>query len=140
MHTTNYANTFILVAPDSTASGASSPPARGTPSVAELTHRMIADAPHRYTSDDVVFTVWADRRGVPAEERARARGEFFSVGRPCLRSSDLGKRYGWGVLSDADGRVALVPVGSPEYEQLSTGRRADGGEVRVIAAMRSARG
>jgi hypothetical protein len=139
MHSTNYFDTFIQVAPDSTAPGAAEPPARATPSVSELTFRMITDAPFEHTSDDVIFGVWADRKGIPVTERAAARDEFFSKGQACMRSSDLAKRYGWGVLSDAEGRISLVPLGSDEYEQLSSGTRADGTPVTVTQAMRSTR-
>jgi hypothetical protein len=139
VHTTNYFDTFIQVAPDSTAAGATEPPERATPSVSELTYRMISESPFVHTSDDVIFGVWADRRQIPEEERAAARQEFFSKGQACLRSSDLAKRYGWGVLSDAEGRVALVPMGSDEYAQLSTGSRSDGTPVAVTQAMRSSR-
>ena len=139
MHTTNYFETFITVAPDNSASEAVEPPARPTPSVAELTHRMIADHPYRFTSDDVIFTVWADRNGVAEADRESARETFFSKGQPCLRSSDLGKRYGWGVHSDAEGRVALVPLASAEYERLAGGTSPEGSTVTVTAAMRSSR-
>lgn len=139
MHTTNYFDTFIQVAPDSEAAGAVVPPARATPSVAERTFRMIAEAPFAHTSDDILFGVWADRRGIAEADRPAAREEFFSKGQACLRSSDLGKRYGWGVLSDGEGRVGLVPLGSDEYAQLSTGYRSDGTPVAVTQAMRSSR-
>ncbi|MCS5729237.1 DUF6157 family protein [Herbiconiux moechotypicola] len=141
MHTTNYVDTFIAVADDSTAPGAVVPPARATPSVAELTYRMIAEHPYRYTSDDVVFGVWAERRGIDAAsaEGAAARQEFFSKGQPCLRSSDLGKRYGWGVHADSESRVALVPIGTPEYEAFAAGAGPAGGVVAVTKAMRSSR-
>ncbi|MEU4690179.1 DUF6157 family protein [Actinoplanes sp. NPDC023714] len=132
MHSTNYVNTFIQVAEDTTAVAATIPPERATPSVAERTFRMIAEAPYAHTSDDVVFTVWADRKGLPEEERAAAREKFFATGQPCLRASDLGKRYGWGIHCDGEGRVALVPMGSADYERLSrTGT--------VTRAMRSRR-
>lgn len=135
MHSTNYFDTFIEIAPDSAAEEAVVPPVRATPSVAELTYRMIADNPYRHTSDDVIFTVWADRRGIPEDAREQARAEFFSKGQPCLRSSDLGKRYGWGVHSDTSGRVALVPLGSVEYARYASGAE----EVTVLKAMRSKR-
>ncbi|MFD3444844.1 DUF6157 family protein [Microbacteriaceae bacterium 4G12] len=138
-HTTNYYDTFIAVAEDSAAAGATAPPERTPASVAELTFRMIAENPYRYTSDDVQFTVWADRRGIPAEERAEARAQFFAKGQPCLRSSDLGKRYGWGVHSDAEGRVALVGLGSAEYAGLESGATPSGDAVTVTRAMRSRR-
>ncbi|MDP3209621.1 MAG: DUF6157 family protein [Rhodoglobus sp.] len=139
MHSTNYFDTFITVAPDSAAVEASVPPERATPSVAERTFRMIADNPYCFTSDDVIFTVWADRNEVPEAARPNARADFFSKGQPCLRSSDLGKRYGWGVHSDAEGRVAIVGLASPEYAALAAGSTPDGGAVTVTSAMRSKR-
>lgn len=139
MHTTNYFDTFIAVAEDSAAAEATVPPSRATASVAELTHRLIAENPYRFTSDDVIFTVWAERQGIADADRDAAREEFFSKGQPCLRSSDLGKRYGWGVHSDAEGRVALVPLGSAEYERLASGQTGDGSVVIVKRAMRSRR-
>lgn len=135
MHTTNYFDTFIAVAEDTAAIGPTEPPVRATPSIAELTYRMIAENPYRFTSDDVIFSVWADRRGLPADQREVARAEFFGKGQPCMRSSDLGKRYGWGVHSDAEGRVALVPMDTEEYARLAAGE----GGVTVTRAMRSKR-
>ena len=139
MHSTGYVNTFIQVAEDCPAVAASPPPERATASVAGLTYRMIADAPYGHTSDDVVFTVWADRRGIPPADRDAARREFFAKGQPCLRASDLGKRYGWGLHFDAAGRVALVPIGSAQYARLAGGVAPDGTPVTVLRAMRSRR-
>ncbi len=138
-HTTNYFNTFIAVAEDCAAAEGVAPPSRPTPSAAELTHRMIAGHPYRYTSDDVIFTVWADRNGIAEADRAAAREEFFRKGQPCLRSSDLGKRFGWGVHSDSAGRVAVFPLQSDEYRSLEAGIAPDGGDVVVKRAMRSSR-
>lgn len=139
-HTTCYLDTFITVAPDLRAQTVTEPPTAANPSVAARTYAMIAGAPYGYTSDDVIFAVWADRQGVPDDERAGAREAFFSKAQACLRSSDLGKRYGWGVHSDAQGRVALYPLGSPEYESFAAGiSPLDGSPVTVLAAMRSSR-
>jgi uncharacterized protein DUF6157 len=139
MHSTDYFDTFIAVAEDCVAPGATVPPERTPASVAERTFRLIADSPYRYTSDDVVFTVWADRRAIPETGRAAARAEFFATGRPCLRSSDLGKRYGWGIHSDSNGRVALVPLHSDDYARFSAGQAPDGSPVTVTRAMRTSR-
>jgi hypothetical protein len=138
-HTTNYVDTFIAVAEDSTAAGAVVPPERTPASIAERTFRMIAENPYRFTSDDVLFTVWAERRGIAEEDRDAARAEFFSKGQACLRASDLGKRYGWGVHSDAEGRVALVGLGSREYAEFEAGATPTGEPVTVTRAMRSSR-
>ena len=139
MHSTNYFDTFIAVADDSAAVVGTEPPSRESPSIAELTYRMIAESPYSFTSDDVIFSVWADRRGIAEDARTEARAEFFSKGQPCMRSSDLGKRYGWGVHSDAEGRVAIVGVDSVEYAVLASGSTPDGEPVTVTKAMRSKR-
>ena len=139
MHTTNYFDTFITVAEDTAAVSATVPPERATPSVAELTFRTIAENPYAHTSDDVIFGVWAERQGIAEGELDDSRATFFSKGQPCMRSSDLGKRYGWGVHSDAEGRVALVPLGSPEYERLASGVGPAGEQVAITRAMRSSR-
>jgi len=138
--TTNYLDTFITVAPDCAAVAGLEPPARTTPSVAERTYVMMSERPYELTSDDVLFAVWADRSGIAESERPVAREAFFSKGQPCLRASDLAKKYGWGIHSDGEGRVALFAVGSPGYRQLAQGRAVTGGgTVKVITAMRSSR-
>ena len=91
MGTANYIDTFIAVAPDCAAPGGTPPREGETPSVALLTFQMIHENPYRFTSDDVIFGVWADRRGIPEDDRAAAREEFFSRGQACRRASDLGK-------------------------------------------------
>lgn len=49
-------------------------------------------------------------------EWERIVGEVESKrGDPCLRASPLAKRYGWGFVFDADGKVALVASDSSEY-------------------------
>jgi hypothetical protein len=135
MGTTDYFDTLITPAPDCPVASAEQPPQRASgPTVAELQFDMIASAPYRWTSDDVVFTVWADRAGIAEAERPAAREAFFAKGQPCLRSSPLGKRYGWGIHSDAEGRVALVASGGEDFRRLE----ADDA-VTKVAAMRSRR-
>jgi hypothetical protein len=109
--------------------------------VASATFEMVADRPYAFRSSDVIFAVWADRRDIPPAERAAAWAEFYSKGQACLRGSDLGKRYGWGIHCDADGRIALYAVGSAEYEAFAAGMSPlDDKEVTVRPAMRSSRG
>lgn len=134
MHTTNYVETFIEVAEDSPAGHAVEPPARDEPTIAQLHYELISTQPYALTSDDVVFETYARRAGVPDGERDAARTAFFSKGQPCLRSSPLGKRYGWGIHHDAEGRVALYPQESAEYARLA----ADA-DVAHTKAMRSKR-
>lgn len=136
----DYFNTFIAVAPDSTALTGIVP--SGGPkstSIAARTWRMIADSPYEHTSADVIFSVFADRTHIPPEDRPAAREAYFSVGRACLRSSDLGKKYGWGVHANTRGFVALYAVGSAEYASFAAGVTPEGEPVALTRAMRSIR-
>jgi hypothetical protein len=117
-HSTNYVSTFIEVSEDCPVDHAEEPPAGEKPTIAALHHRLIAEEPYTRTSDDVIFETHALRNGLDPDDTA-ARETFFSKGQPCLRSSPLGKRYGWGIAHDAEGRVALVPRDSEEYALLA---------------------
>jgi hypothetical protein len=58
-----------------------------------------------------------------------------------LRASDLGKKYGWGIHSDSQGRVALYSCDSDTYAALENGEDPADPDVTVttLAAMRSSR-
>ena len=138
MDRVDYVNTFIAVAPDNRAMRGLKPPSRIL-TVAALTYELINGHPYELTSGDVIFTVMALRRGISDADRAAARVDFYAKPRPCLRSSDLGKRYGWGIHADAEGRLALYGVESHEYGRLLDGRDPFGEWVAVTRAMRSSR-
>lgn len=112
-HSTDYRSTFIAVAADCPVSTGVEPPAKEPPTVARIQYDMLIAAPYGRTSDDIVYASNGARRGI-------GRDEFFSKGQPCLRASPLAKRYGWGLHFDANGHVAMYPVGSSEYERLSS--------------------
>ncbi len=135
VHTTNYFNTFIAVADDCPTGQAEEPPVKNdTKTVAALQFELIAKQPYQYTSDDVLFQVFAQKQDLSPSELDAARAQFFSKGQPCLRASPLTKRYGWGVHSNADGKVAVYAVGTPEYQQF-----VDANEIVVVKAMKSKR-
>ncbi|WP_420627377.1 DUF6157 family protein [Candidatus Leptofilum sp.] len=119
MHSTNYFNTLIEIAEDSPATQGNVPPIKGNKkSVANLQFEMLHEHPYEYTSDDVLFAVFATRKEIPKENLAEQRHLFFSKGQPCFRASPLTKQYGWGVHSNADGKIAIFGVESEEYHQL----------------------
>ncbi|MGH3696072.1 MAG: DUF6157 family protein [Pseudonocardiaceae bacterium] len=66
--------------------------------------------------------------------------QFYSKSQACLRASDLGKRYGWGIHADGRGRLALFGVDTPEYAEFVSGRRhgESGAPITLTRAMRSA--
>ncbi len=133
-------DTFIAVAEDCPAEAGTVPPETARPSVAALSYALLDGRPYELTSADVLFTVYADRAGIPAGERPAAREAFFAKDQACLRASPLGKRYGWGLHADAEGRLALVGRETPEYAELAAGRvPGSATPVTVVRAMRSSR-
>lgn len=135
LHTTNYQNTMIMIADDSPSSAGEIPPVRGDKkSIANLQFELMHKAPYKYTSDDVLFEVYAIRNEITKAERKAARAQFFSKGQPCLRASPLTKRYGWGVHSDAEGKVALYGAETKEYKNL-----VDDKKLVKVKAMKSAK-
>ncbi|MBL0740412.1 DUF6157 family protein [Chryseolinea lacunae] len=133
--TTNYTDTFIEVAEDSPAKKAEIPPQKTEKTVAARQFDMLYDHPYQYTSDDVIFAVHAEKNNIAKKDFTSARREFFSKGQACFRSSPLAKRYGWGVHSDAHGKIAIYPLESAEYKKLAKDK-----SLQHVKAMRSKRG
>jgi len=135
MHSTNYKNLFIEVAEDSSVKSGEVPPDnRETKTVALLEYELLIDNPYQYTSDDVIFMVYATRHQIPKKSQKAEREKYFLKGRPCFRASPLTKKYGWGVHNDENGKIALHGVGSKEYKQLMSDK-----SVLKKKAMRSKR-
>jgi Family of unknown function (DUF6157) len=135
LHTTNYADTFIEVAEDCPTSIAEIPTSKGdTKTVAEMQYEMLVKNPYKFTSDDVFFQVYAERNNLTKAEYKEARQLFFSKGQPCFRASPLTKRYGFGVHSDKEGRVAIFGRETKGYEKFIGDEK-----VKKVKAMRSAK-
>ena len=135
MHSTNYFDTFIEVAEDSPANSAEMPPVKvDKKSVANMQFDMLWENPYKYTSDDVFFTVFARRRDISKGEWEEERQKFFSKGQPCFRASPLTKRYGWGIHSNSEGKVAMYALESEEYQQFVKDE-----SIKKVTAMRSKR-
>lgn len=129
-HTTNYYDAFIEVAEDCPVKKAEIPGKEG--SVANLQYIMLHKNPYKHTSDDVLFGVYASRNNIAKSKLKQEKEKFFSKGQPCFRSSSLTKRYGWGVHSDSEGKIALVPVDSKKYKQFKNDEK-----LKHLKAMRS---
>lgn len=136
VHTTNYENTFIAVAEDCPATTGEMPPIKGNKkTAANIQFDMVYDHPYKYTSDDVLFHVFAQKNDISKNELKAAREQFFSKGQPCLRASPLTKRYGWGVHANEEGKIAIYALDTPEYNKLIKDKT-----LTVVKAMRSGRG
>lgn len=134
MHTTNYKNTFIEVADDCKAETGKVPPEKAEKSVAQLQFEMMAAHPYQYTSDEVIFTIYALRNQIAPAEQDAKRSEFFAKGQACLRASPLGKTYGWGIHHNEESKVAIYALGSADYDRLQTDPT-----LKHVKAMKSAR-
>lgn len=133
-HTTNYFDTFIEVADDTNASSGTKPPSKNIKTVAEMQYVLLARSPYKYTSDDVLFRVYAERNDISKEEQKTAREQFFSKGQACFRASPLTKTYGFGVHNNSEGKIAIYGMETPEYEKLMKDAH-----IKKVKAMKSAR-
>lgn len=134
-HTTNDPDTFILIADDSPVASGEIPPVKGNRlTAANIQFEMIRKNPYRYTSDDVVFEVYAQKNDLTKAGYKAARTAFFSKGQPCLRASPLTKRYGWGVHSNGESKIAIYGAETKEYAQFSKDK-----SLKLVKAMRSSR-
>lgn len=134
MHTTNYYNTFILIAEDSPVAFGEIPPLKKEKSLANLQYELIHENPYSFTSDEILFSIFAIRNGIAKSELDSAREKFFSKGQPCLRSSPLAKRYGWGIHSNDEGKVAIFGSESTAYMDFLSNEG-----LKKVRAMRSKR-
>ncbi len=134
----NYYSTFISVADDCPVDVAEVPPAaRGRMTAAQIHLVMARDEAGTYTQEQILFRAHLNAKGLnPSEhpEHGETWEKFFSRGQPCLRTSPLAKRYGWGIHFDEAGRVTAVPMQSQAY-----GRLASDSQARQLKAMRSGR-
>lgn len=128
MYSTNYYNTFIALSEDCPAKEGTAPPSKNPPTAAQIEYEHLAGKPYHYTSDEVLFAANGARRGLTKET-------FFAKGQPCFCASALLKRYGWGIHFDAEGKIAIYGVETPEYQKFL----ADV-SLKQLKAMRSKRG
>lgn len=133
IHTTNYINTFIEIADDCPTEVGEIPPIKQeAKTVANIQFEMVSKNPYKFTSDDVLFQVFAIRKDLTKSEYKEAREQFFSKGQPCFRASPLTKRYGWGVHYDKEGRMAIYSAESAEYKKLVKDKT-----LKVLKAMKT---
>jgi Family of unknown function (DUF6157) len=115
----NYYDTLIEVADDCPATTGQVPQARsGQKTKASVEYELLVKRPYTYTEEDIAFEVYAVLHDLPKAGRPKEREKILSKGHPHLRVSALAIRYGWGIHNNAEGKVALIAVESPEYKQL----------------------
>jgi len=134
-HSTNYYNTFIEVAEDCPINKAEIPPIKGDKrTVANYQFDLINRNSYKYTSDDILFKVYAIRKDILVEDLEAERQNFFSKGQPCFRASPLTKRYGWGIHSDKNEKIAMLGVETEEYQKFVNDKN-----IKKVKGMRNKR-
>ena len=132
-HTTNYKDTFIEAAEDCPATKGELPPVKGdAKTIANIQFDLLSRNPYQFTSDDILFQVYALRNDLSPGELAAAREQFFSKWQACLRTSPLTKRYGWGIHNDSNGKVALYGRETDTYEAFRKDKN-----LKIVKAVRS---
>jgi len=131
MYSTNYSNTLICPAEDCKAV-AKVPEKAG--SVALMQYEMLVGKPYAQTSDDILSSVAAARKGVGDDGLVGFREAYFSKGQPCFRASPLTKTHGWAVHANAEGYVALLAPDDSAFAAL-----LEDETVKNVNAMRNKR-
>lgn len=135
IHTTNYYNTFITVADDCLRLTGIIPPQKTDhKTIARLQYDILIHNPYKYSSDEVLFRIFAERNKIPKPAVNAARKEFFSKGQACFRASPLPKQFGWGIHSDETGKIAIYGVETETYQKLINER-----SINKVKAMRNSR-
>ena len=136
-----YTNTFIQVAEDCPALHSVAPVPRGeVKPVHVIQYEILTAHPYQYTHEMLVFEVYV-RRNAISEQELQSKKEalwaaLFQKGHPCMRASELTKKYGWGAHYDEASRIALYGMETDEYKHFV--ENADGAN-RLLKAMRSKR-
>ena len=133
----DYIDTFIRIALDSPTQDSVIPPLRGSKkALHNIQYELIAAAPYQLTQEDVLWFTHIEHKNLKnAEVTDEARAQFFMKGQPCLRTSALAKRYGWGFHFDSMGGVSLIPSNTKEYRKY-----ANATGLRQLQAMKNGRG
>ncbi|SFM05760.1 hypothetical protein SAMN03159341_11538 [Paenibacillus sp. 1_12] len=135
----NYYNTFITVAPDCPAANGIIPTDKKAGKTKPgIEFDLVSQAPYVYTQEELLYEVHIRHKEIPEEELSargtQIRDEFFRKPTACLRASMLPKKYGWGIHFNAEGKMALVPMESAEYQHFMDGNIK---EVKLVPAMRN---
>jgi hypothetical protein len=134
-------DTFVRVSADCSVEHSIVPISKKeTKSVHQIQYELLTERPYYYTHEELIFQVYLIHKGIPSNDPEisleSVRKELFSKSHACLRASMLPKQYGWGVHYDAEGRIALYGMESPEYSEFIEN---NDGKLTIHNAMRNKR-
>lgn len=130
----NYQNTFILVSEDCPSEeGIIFDNNYSKKPIHQIQYQLLTKSPYKYTQEDIQFLVYAERNQIRKTDH-NARNEFLNKSQPCLRSSALAKKYGWGIHFNPQGKAAIYSKDSDEYRDY-----AESENIKIIKALRNKR-
>jgi hypothetical protein len=131
----SFRNTFIRIAADCPETEGIEPPSRGGKKPVHAIHLdLLRKRPYFFTHEELIAEGELLREPPTGESKKEILARLRSKPLPCLRTSALAKRYGWGIHFDPHGKIAIYPAGSAEYEKLASDPTID-----QAPAMRSKR-
>ena len=130
---------FIEIAPDCSLKAAVIPVDKGTKrTIASIEYEILSAHPYQYTLEELKFAVEIRRKEISEDDLQAHRlaiwDAFFSRPHACMRASPLTKQYGWGAHYDENGKIAIYPVESKEYQRFVKDKN-----IKKYPAMRSKR-
>ncbi|MFD0587922.1 DUF6157 family protein [Paenibacillus sp. GCM10027627] len=107
-----------------------------------IQYELLSENPYRFTFEEQLFEVYFKHKGfsveLDEEERETLRNELLEKNHPCMRASQLGKKFGWGVHYNEEGKIAIYGMETEEY-QLLLERAKTGSGMELQYAVRSKR-
>ena len=133
----SYKNTFVKVSEDCPVLAAEIPVAKNSKKPAHvIQYEILTQNPYRFDHEELIWEVNVQQKEISKEvlesEGEEMKAQMFSKGHPCMRASALVKRYGFGAHYNEHGKIAVYPLGSPEYAQFLKQEN-----IKVLAGMRS---
>lgn len=137
----DYPDIFIQVAPDCPVAHGVVPESKRNPKpVHVIQFEVLSGNPYRYNYEELLFEVHLRRSGTsdpdPGDGDLQSLLQALRKKHPCLRTSALGKKYGWGIHGDGEGRLAIWGRDSEEYRRFT---EAENGGPTLTTALRSKR-
>lgn len=133
-----YTNTLITVAPDCPLEKSEVPVSnRKKKPIHIIQYKLLSEQAYNYDHQSLIFETFLIKEALNSaneEKKAEIWEQLFSKEHPCLRASALCKRYGFGAHYNNEGKIALYPMESKNYQDFLKDE-----STRKLAAMKSKR-
>ena len=134
----SYKETFITIASDCPVDKSEIPVSnRAKKPLHIIQYELLTENPYKFDHQELVFKVYVIKEELEIKsetERKEIWDKLFSKGHPCLRASALTKRYGFGAHYDKNGKIALYPMESKEYQNFINDK-----SIKKLAGMKNKR-